>query len=366
MIRRALALLGAAPTLLAAQSPIYPSATGGLGPEARFVKFEDGIGLSHASQTVVRLFGGIPLGRRAFLDVGSNLAITQLEASDGTRVTLNGLTDTQVRASYTVGRDRVVTSLLFNVPTGTEQVSSEQLPLVRSIAQNFLPFPVSSYGSGAGVTGALAVAQTFGQWSLGLAGSVRYLASYSPFADVNDSYAPGLESRLRLGVQRPLGSSMSVVGGVTVSTFGADEFSGVQNYTYRSGNRLVVETAVSRQVGRSTARLFGWAFFRAAGDSSGTSVVKAREHIWYGGTNWTVPASARLSFDPGLDARSWRAADGASGQLAGLSFGARVNLSPRFLLASTARLERGNIVLAEGVSAAFTGVGVTVFLRVNE
>lgn len=363
MIRRALALLGAAPTLLAAQSPIYPSATGGIGPETRFVAFQQGIGLSHASQTVIRLFGGIPVGRRVFVDVGSNLAITQLEASDGTRVTLSGLTDTQVRASYTVGRDRVVTSLLFNLPTGTEQVSSEQLPLVRSIAQNFLPFPVSSYGSGAGVTGALSLAQTLGQWGLGLAGSVRYLASYSPFADVNDTYAPGLESRLRLGVRRPLGRSMSVVGGVTASTFGADEFSGVQNYAYRPGNRLVVETALSRQFGRSTGRLFGWGFFRAAGDSSGTSVLKAREHIWYGGTNWTVPISGRLSFDPGVDARSWRAADGARGELAALTVSARVILRPGLLISSTARVERGNIVLAQGIAATFTGVGLTVFLR---
>ncbi len=365
MIRRALALVGAAPTLLAAQSPIYPSATGGIGPEVRFVAFQQGIGLSRAAQTVVRLFGGVPVGPRLFLDVGSNLAVTQLDASDGTRVTLNGLTDTQVRASYTVGRDRVVASLLFNVPTGTEQVSSEQLPLVRSIAQNFLPFPVSSYGSGAGLTSAVAVAQQLGSWSLGLAGSVRYLASYSPFADVTDRYAPGLESRLRLGVRRALGRSMGLVGGVTVSTFGADEFSGVQNYTYRPGNRLVVEAAISRQIGRSTARLFGWGFFRASGDSSGATVLKAREHIWYGGTNWTVPVSGRLSLDPGLDARSWRAADGASGQLAALSVGARLPLASGLLLASTARLERGTIALAEGVSAAFTGLGVTVFLRVG-
>jgi len=364
VIRRVLALVGAAPAMLAAQSPLYPSETGGLGPEVRLLSFEPGIGLTRANQTVVRLFGGVPLGRRLFVDVGSNLAITRLEASDGTRVSLDGLTDTQVRASYTLGRDRVVASLLFNVPTGTEQVQSDQLPLVRSIAQNFLPFPVSSYGSGLGLTGALALAQRLGSWSVGVAGSVRYLDSYSPFADIDDRYAPGLESRLRVGVRRSLGASTAVVAGVTLSTFGADEFSGVQNFTYRPGERIVVETALSRQLGRSTVRLFGWAFFRAAGDSSGVTVVKAREHIWYGGANASVPLVGRLSLDPGLDGRSWLAADGARGRLAALSLGARATLGPRFLLASTARVERGSITLAEGVSAGFTGAALSVFLRV--
>lgn len=365
MIRRALALLGVTPAVLAAQSPIYPSSTGGLGPEVRFVSFEPGIGLTTASQTVVRLFGGVPLGRRLFLDVGTNFATTRLDAPDGSQVSLQGLTDTQVRASYTASRDRLVASLLFNVPTGNERVLSDQLPLVRSIAQNFLPFPVSSYGSGAGLTGALSLAQKVGAWSLGVAGSVRYLASYSPFADVSDTYSPGLETRIRMGVRRSLGPSTAVQAGVTLSTYGADEFSGVQNYTYRPGRRVVVETALSRQLGRSTARVFGWAFFRAAGDSSGATVVKAREHIWYGGANASVPLVGRLSLDPGLDGRSWLAADGAHGRLGALSLGGRLPLGPRLLLSSTARLETGSITLAEGISAGFTAVGLSVFLRVG-
>ena len=156
---------------------------------------------------------------------------------------------------------------------------------------------------------------------------------------------------------------MSVLGGVTVSTFGADEFTGIQNYSYRPGGRWVVETAFSRQVGRSTARLYGWAFFRAAGDSSGATVVKARERIWYGGTNWTVPVAGHLSFDPGLDARTWRAADGATGSLFALSLGTRWAITSGLRVASTLRGERGRLRLAEGVAADFTGFAATVFVR---
>lgn len=358
-----LVVVVAAPAALAAQSPIYPSATGGAGPDVLVVSFGQGIGLANASQTVFRVFGGVPVGRRLFVDASGNYALTALRASDGTRVDLSGLTDTQLRASYTVGRDRLVTSLLLNVPTGAERVTTDQVPLLRSIAQNFLPFPVSTYGAGAGITGAVALAQQLGAWTVGAAGSVRYLASYSPYADVNDTYAPGLESRIRLGARRMFGERTSATIGLTFSTFGADDFSGVQNYTYRPGDRVVLEGAISRQLGRTTARLSGWGFFRAAGDSSGTGVIKAREHIVYGGLTWTVPVGARLRLSPGVDARGWRAADGASGELAELSVDARLGVGARCALASSVRLETGTLRLAPAVTAGFTGVGLTVFLR---
>lgn len=360
-----LVLVASAPAGLAAQSPIYPSATGGIGPDALVVSFGQGLGLSSASQTVFRVFGGVPVGRRLFVDASGNYALTTLKASDGTRVDLSGWTDTQLRASYTVGRDRLVASLLVNVPSGTEQVTTDQVPLLRSIAQNFLPFPVSSYGAGAGLTGALALAQQFGSWSVGAAGSIRYLASYSPYADVSDTYAPGLESRVRVGARRMFGERTGVALAVTFSTFGSDEFSGVQNYTYRSGDRLVLEGTVSRQVGRTTARLFGWGFLRAAGDSSGSGVPGAREHIVYGGLSWTLPLGARLRLSPGFDARSWRAADGASGELAELSVDARLRLGVRLALASRVRLETGTLRLTPAITAGFTGVAATVFLRVG-
>lgn len=360
-----LTLLAAVPSVLAAQSGIYPAAFGVTGPELRSVSYGGGLALSDAAQVVFRAFGGLPLTARLYWDMAANYAATRLRGADGSRVDLEGPTDTQVRATYTLGRNRAVLSLLVNVPTGEEHVASADLALLRIIAKNFLPFPVSSYGAGLGVTGGATFAQAFGQWTVGLAGSLRYLARYSPFADLDTRYRPGLESRVRIGVRRPLGDYTSATAGFTFSTFGADDFSGAQNFSYRPGNRYVGELLVARQVRRSTVRVFGWAFFRSGADSSGAPVPRAREHIIYGGTNWSLPLGRRASVEPALDARTWRAADGAKGTLVAASAGARLFLAQNLTLASSLRLETGNLHESQAAGASFVGVAASAFLRVG-
>lgn len=359
----ALPLLAAVPSILAAQSTIYPGAFGVAGAEVRSVSYGEGLALRDAAQMVFRAFGGVPAAPRLYLDVVANYAATRLRGADGTQVDLEGPTDTQVRAAYTLGRNRAVLSLMVTLPTGEEQVSNTDLPLLRLIAKNFLPFPVSSYGAGPGVTGGATFAQAFGPWTVGLAGSLRYLSRYSPFADVDTEYQPGLESRVRIGVRRPLGDYTSATAGFTFSTFGADDFSGEQSFSYRPGNRYVGELLVSHQVGRGTLRVFGWGFFRNPADSSGTSVLRAKEHILYGGVNWSLPVGQRASLDPVLDARSWTAADGARGRLAAASAGARLSLSQSLTLAPSLRLEIGNLTETQATEASFLGLTASVFLR---
>ncbi len=361
----ALPLLAAVPSILAAQSTIYPSAFGVAGAEFRSVSYGEGLALRDAAQVVLRSFGGVPVAPRLFVDVVANYATTRLRGADGSRVDLDGPTDTQVRAAYTLGRNRAVFSILVTVPTGEERVTSSELPLLRLIAKNFLPFPVSSYGAGPGVTGGATFAQAFGPWTVGLAGSFRYLARYSPFADVDTKYQPGLESRVRIGVRRPLGDYSSATAGFTFSTFGADDFSGAQNFSYRPGNRYVGELLVSHQAGRSTLRVFGWGFFRNVADSSGASVIRAKEHILYGGVNWSLPLGQRATLEPVLDARSWTAADGARGSLMAASAGARLLLSQSLTLAPSLRLETGNLRETQTAGASFLGLAASVFLRVG-
>jgi len=181
------------------QSPIYPVRQGAIGLETRSLAFSDGIRLSDASQVALRLIGGVPVGRRLFVDASTAYAFTSISSVDGIVVDERGPTDTQVRAAYTLGRDDAVISLKVDVPTGEERVPAEQVPLLRAMAQNFLPFPVSTYGAGAGVTLGGSMARRFGDWSLGAAASFRYVASYSPVSDVDNTYAPGVEGRLRVG-----------------------------------------------------------------------------------------------------------------------------------------------------------------------
>lgn len=358
-------VIAATASPVAAQSPIYPVPQGSVGMEALSLAFSDGIRLSDASQVALRLIGGVPVGRRLFIDASSAYAFTRIHSVDGIVVDESGPTDTQVRAAYTLGRDDAVLSLKIDVPTGEEQVPSEQVPLLRAMAQNFLPFPVSTYGAGAGVTAGASVTRRLGDWSLGAAASLRYVGSYSPYSDLDNQYAPGVEGRVRVGGQRRFGLRTSLLVGFTVSTFGTDDFSGVQAFTYRPGNRYIAEATLSHQFGRSTLRTFGWAFFRSSDDSSGVTVEKPEERILYGGAIWSLPVTSRIVFDPGVDTRVWRSADGGRGRLIAAAVTGRARLTSQITIAPSLRLERGKLDLVEGVGASFTGFTGSLFVWVR-
>ncbi len=357
-----LSLWCAAP--VAAQSPIYPTASGTVGVEMRANDFGAGVRLARATQVAFPIMGGVPLGRRFFLDVTSSYAVTSLQSVDGISADLRGFTDTRVRAAYTFGRDAGVVSFEINLPTGAEQVPSDEMPLLRSIAQNFLPFPVTSYGVGAGVTGAVSTARRVGAWTVGVAGAMRYVSSYAPFVDLHGRYAPGIEGRVRLGVRRVIGLNTSLTAGFTVSTFGSDEFTTDQSFTYSPGNRYIGELGVAHSVGRSTLRAFSWGYWRQQGDSSGTAIAQAKERVLYGGAIWSLPLSSRVVLDPGFEARTWRTVDGASGWFGGVNGAARIRVNRQLTVAPTVRFERGHIVVADGVSSGFSGLAGSFYVRV--
>lgn len=361
----AISLLLAAP--LSAQSPIYPEPNGGSGLQFRSFHFNSEFDLQSASQVVVPVFVGTPIGRSFFVDLTANYAKTTLRWLDGSKTSLSGLTDTQLRFSYTLGRDLAVISTSVNLPTGRSSITSQELSLLRSTAQDFLPFDVSNYGTSFGVTGGLVVARRVGDWSLGLAGSVRYVGTYEPFTDFSEDFSPGVESRMRLGLLRPIGDGTTVTAGFTFSTFGTDELRGTNSFDYRSGNRYVGELGVSHLLGRSTLQFSGWTYFRAAGDSNNVGVPGARENLHYGRAAIVIPVTDRLQIDPSFETRIWVAGDDSDGQLYGIQIRARYSVSPNLTLAPSVRVDRGNIALAESgalpLTSSITGFGAALLLR---
>ena len=166
--------------------------------------FSQGLGVKSASQWSLPLVVVAPLGRRMSLDLTTHLAHSAITDSAGSSADFTGLTDTQLRLLYTVGRDRAVASLSVNLPTGKHSLTTTQFGVSSAVSSNFLSFPVSNLGTSFGITGGLAYAVPAGGWNVGLAGSVRYQSSYKPLSDSGAtlSYNPGIESRLRIGADR--------------------------------------------------------------------------------------------------------------------------------------------------------------------
>ncbi len=338
---RALMFAASAALLLTPQSGLsaqglFPEATAIGGVTLRQYDYEDGFGVDYVRQLAFPIAVALPLGKRISVDIGTWYATTFV-GQGGSHESFQDITDTQVRGTYVFGNDAVVASLMVNLPTGPETTTLQNFGVAASSASNFLLFPVNTYGSGFSVTPGLAGAITKGNWNLGLAASVRWSAEYQPFsgsANSNVNYQPGIETRLRAGVDRLVGQGRMALG-VTFSTFANDELTGA--VTFDPGNRLLVDGEFATPAGSGTVAFYAWNYYRAA--SGGTA---GKEDVFTAGVSgsWALGAKARV--EPLVEARFWSPEDG-SGRLFGAGTSLRYQLTPRFTFVPTARLDVGSV-----------------------
>jgi hypothetical protein len=211
----------------------------------------------------------VPVLRALTVDVGTAYAMAHYErrVNDSTTTTseLSGLTDTQLRANYSLGQDFVVFTAGLNLPTGSATVSPAKLDAATRIGSDFLTFPISGFGSGLGMTGGLAIAKPAGAWNLGFAASMRHAAEYEPFKDaagVATKFTPGAEIRTRLGVDHPFGTGR-ISAGFTYSKFGDDK---ANASTFNTGDRFIGQVAVNSSLKSGTDyTLVVWNLFRTSG-----------------------------------------------------------------------------------------------------
>src|SRR2546426_6182048 len=72
---------------------------------------------------------------------------------------------------------------LFRSPTGKRAVDTSAVPLLSALATEVLNFTTPSFGTGGGVTGGFATAFKLGErWAVGVGGSYRWYARYTPVA----------------------------------------------------------------------------------------------------------------------------------------------------------------------------------------
>jgi hypothetical protein len=224
------------------------------------------------SQLAIPIFTAVPIFSSLTIDVGTSYAMTRFERtslSGTTPVTttseMNGLTDTQLRAIYSIGQDLLVLTAGVNIPTGSATVAPEELAAATVIGSDFLSFPVSGFGSGLGFTGGLAFARPLGAWNFGFGASMRYAGEYEPFEDASGtatSFQPGPEYRVRTGIDHPWGAGR-IAFGVTYSKFGDDKANAT---SYNTGDRYIGTFSMSNALSSGTNWSFNlWNLFRSSG-----------------------------------------------------------------------------------------------------
>lgn len=352
-----------------AQQSLFPTASLMGGVEFKQYTFEDAGVDNTRRQVAFPIAVGIPIGKRASLDIGTYYATTTLKAGDADQ-SISGLTDTQLKLSYVFGSDAVVASVAVNLPTGQEKSSQEDFVTGASASSAFLLFPVNNYGTGTSVTPGLAAATTLGTWNVGLAASVRWSAEYQPFSDDEDElgdarYQPGVETRIRLGADKLMGRSRFQIGG-TFSTFATDELrgGGFGNGTYSPGNRFLADIGFLTPVSSGNVNFYAWNYHRVSSrDDDDETGAGGKENIFSLGATGSFPLSPRASLEPMLDGRFWSPESG-SGSLFGLGTGVRFQLGSSLTLVPAAKVEFGKIKSSEDAeSNSITGLSISTLFR---
>ena len=261
------------------------------------------------SQIAVPIFTAVPITSALTIDVGTSYAMTRFERrtlSGTTPVTttseINGLTDTQLRASYAIGQDMHVLTAGLNIPTGSATVAPDELAAATVIGSDFLSFPVSGFGSGLGATGGLAFARPLGAWNFGFGASLRYAGEYEPFEDASGtatSFQPGPEYRVRTGIDHPWGAGR-IAFGVTYSKFGDDKANAT---SYNTGDRYIGTFSMSNALANGTDwSLYVWNLYRSSGTLIDQS-TSPRANIANASLAFGVRGPADMVLEPAVEAR---------------------------------------------------------------
>ena len=219
------------------------------------------------SEFTTPIFVVIPITSTLTVDLGTAFASARVQPNGaGTEPTstISGLTDTQLRANYSIGSDFIVLTAGVNIPTGKETAAAgEQLAAFR-IGNDFLAFPISNMGTGFGATGGIALARPIGEWNLGVGGSLRQSASYEPFVangGTRPRFQPGNEYRARIGVDRSFGTGRFAFG-LTYAKFGNDDIGGS---IYNTGDRYIAQVGFNNSFGGANVLVNAWNLYRRSG-----------------------------------------------------------------------------------------------------
>ena len=358
----------AAVVLLPASLLAQGEPTGYAGVEARDVSYQAGLGIKSVSEVAIPFAVVWPASTRLSFDLGGRYATASRKSSGDTTVTISGLTDIQVRGVYQLVPDIAAFTVSANLPTGKTQITNDQLLTLGAIASDFLPYPVTTFGSGFNVTSGLALAMPVAGWALGVAGSYRLNGTFTPFADTSAAYKAGGEFRVRLGADRVIGQGRLSFG-FTYSTFGDDEFG--SSRVFQSGTRYIGQGSWSFPVGNVGLQVYAWDLYRSPGSQLVTAVSTQKRNLLAFGAAGSVQ-TGRNVLRPQIEYRIYTLGDSSlasAGRL--LSIGAQYQLtvSERFSLLPSLRFDTGSeyAIDANGnptsQSASLTGWSAALMLR---
>lgn len=342
------------------------------GVEYRAINFNTGLPTAKVSEFAVPLGMVWTVSPRLTFDVGTRFASASTSDSTGASASLSGLTDTQARLVYQVRPDILAFTFAANLPTGKSMLTGSQLAVAGPIAHDLIPYPVSSFGSGASVTTGLALALPVGGWALGVGGAVRMNGSYQMFVppDNTQPYTttlkPGTEVRLRLGADRVIGDSHASFA-LTYSTFANDELTGqqVSSQQLQPGKRFIAQGAWSQPFMGANLAVYAWDLYRGANLDTASVATTQKQNLLALGAAMTI-VRGRGQWRPSIEyRRHWTGFSSLQAEGTLLSLGLRyaMPLGDRMTLLPSARYDMGNVLSDARSDVGYNGFSVSMMVR---
>lgn len=296
----ALTLAGALAAPAAAQQSI------GVGTEYMGYTFEEGLGASAAQLLLVPVAVRFPISSLTF-DVYAAWAQGKVERDD-VAYTLQGLVNTQVKFSWQA-TPWAMLSVGASLPTGNSTHDGEEAVVASVLAMDLLGFREATWGTGAQVTSSLATAMRAGQWGIGVSGAYALNREFEPSSEIDLRYRPGNETRVRIGLDRNIGSN-TFTAGATFMTFTQDQADG--RNLFQAGNRIRFDATYAFRAGGGVWTLYAADLWREHGDLSlpfvddagtitgDTTIVTPSQNLIVGGMVGAIALGSK-TFRPQVD-----------------------------------------------------------------
>lgn len=307
-------LVRSAGALLCAVALLAPPAQGQLTVSTAVVRdyysFSPGLGFEDIAELSIPVVAHLPLSSRTDLLVSTGYASLSSTGSGGNDdLRLSGILDTEARLSYELLPGRLSVLASGVLPSGIQSVQSEQVPLLALISNEALDMSTVRFGGGGGLGLGFSGAVPVGRMALGVAATLRQEFAYGPVSDTPTELDPGIESRIRVGLEGPVGDVGYLRLAGVLSRRGEDRIDG--DGQGASGSLWTGYAALERALTSSTLVLYLFESFRTGPRIEGTAfgpTVLPRSNVFAVGGRWAFPLRGSDLITARFEYRSTRAA----------------------------------------------------------
>ncbi len=235
MSRRILALAAAALPLIAPRASSQTEQTvvsAATGVHVQSLDFGAGSDVSSARLFLVPLAYEAQLSPRVVLDGYAAYASGTVRADNQT-FDLRGPVDSWLRVRW-AATPWAVLAVGVSIPTGVATHTPSEAVVANVLSSDLLGFREGNWGGGASATAGVSAVRSLGSARATFGLSYRMVGGFDPRTDTSVTYAPGNETRARVGLGwDALGGRIE--GGLTAQSFTVDKLN--QKNLFQSGRR---------------------------------------------------------------------------------------------------------------------------------